>query len=54
MSVKLRLTGAKVLGADGLEARDLGICDGLLQSDTDARDVDLNGYDLSGLCGYSR
>lgn len=44
MSVKLRLTGAEVLGAIGLEARDLGICDGLLQSDTDAREIDLSDY----------
>ena len=44
MSVKLRLAGAEVLGADGLEARDIAICNGLLKADTDAREVDLSGY----------
>ncbi|NQY58851.1 alpha-D-ribose 1-methylphosphonate 5-triphosphate diphosphatase [Cognatishimia sp.] len=44
MSVNLRLTGAEVLGPDGLEARDLGVSEGRLSADTDGRCVDLSGY----------
>lgn len=44
MGLKLRLTGAEVLGPLGLETRDLGLSDGLLQGDTDGRVVDLSGY----------
>ena len=44
MSVNLRLTGAEVLGPDGLEARDLGVSEGRLSADADGRCVDLSGY----------
>jgi alpha-D-ribose 1-methylphosphonate 5-triphosphate diphosphatase len=44
MGLKFRLTGAEVLGATGLEARNLGVSGGRLMSDADARTVDLSGY----------
>lgn len=44
MGLEFCLTGAEVLGAKGLEARDLGVSGDRLSSDVDARAVDLSGY----------
>ncbi len=44
MAVKMTFKNAQVLGAGGLEARDLSVADGVIGEHANARDVDFTGY----------